>query len=142
MIPNMPAGTGVQPFRSFYDRSGLIKETIGTLEHALTHEILITILVVLVLVFDLRSSLIISGILPVAVLASFILMKYTGIDANVVALSGIAIAIGVMVDVGIIFVENIIRNLELTENQGAKGKKLMQVIYKATVEVASAIVLC
>ena len=123
----------------FYDRTQLIQETIGTLETALSHEILISIIVVLVLVLNLRASIIISSLLPVGVLMTFIVMRYAGVDANVVALSGIAIAIGVMVDVGIVFVENIIRHLELPENHGVKGKELMQVIYKATVEVSSAI---
>ena len=123
----------------FYDRTQLIHETIGTLENALSHEILISIIVVLVLVLNLRASVIISSLLPVGVLMTFIVMQYAGVDANVVALSGIAIAIGVMVDVGIVFVENIIRHLEMPENHGAKGKELIQVIYKATVEVASAI---
>ncbi len=123
----------------FYDRTELIQETIGTLETALSHEVLISIIVVLLLVLNLRASLIISSLLPVGVLMTFIVMRYSGVDANVVALSGIAIAIGVMVDVGVIFVENIIRHLEMPENQGAKGAKLMQVIYEATTEVVSAI---
>ncbi|MDR1675324.1 MAG: efflux RND transporter permease subunit, partial [Tannerella sp.] len=63
----------------FYDRTGLIRETIGTLETALTHEILICIIVVIVLVLNLRASFIISGILPVAVLGAFIMMRYTGV---------------------------------------------------------------
>lgn len=123
----------------FYDRTQLIHETIGTLESALSHEVLISIIVVLILVLNLRASIIISSLLPVGVLMTFIFMRYAGVDANVVALSGIAIAIGVMIDIGIIFVENIIRHLELPENHGVKGKELMSVIYKATVEVASAI---
>jgi Cu(I)/Ag(I) efflux system membrane protein CusA/SilA len=123
----------------FYDRSGLIKETLGTLEFALEHEILISILVVLVLVMNIRASIIISGILPVAVLMTFIIMRYFGVDANVVALSGIAIAIGVMVDVGIVFTENIVRHLEMPENKGVKGKELLEVIYTASIEVGSAI---
>lgn len=123
----------------FYDRTNLIHETIGTLETALSHEILISIIVVLILLFNLRASIIISGLLPVGVLMTFILMRYTGVDANVVALSGIAIAIGVMVDVGIVFIENIIRHLDMPENQDVKGKKLLKVIYEATIEVASAI---
>jgi len=124
----------------FYDRSGLIQETLGTLEDSLSHEILISILVVIVLVLNLRASVLISTLLPVGVLMTFILMKYFHVDANIVALSGIAIAIGVMVDVGIVFTENIIRHLEMPENEGIKGKKLVQVIYVATVEVASAII--
>ncbi len=123
----------------FYDRTQLIQETIGTLETALSHEILISIIVILVLMLNLRASVIVSGLLPVGVLMTFIVMRYSGVDANVVALSGIAIAIGVMVDIGIVFVENIIRHLEMPENQGVRGKELMQVIYSATIEVASAI---
>ncbi len=123
----------------FYDRTQLIHETIGTLENALSHEILITILVVLVLLLNLRASLIIATLLPIGVLMTFIVMRYSGVDANVVALSGIAIAIGVMVDVGIVFVENIIRHLDMPENKGAKGPALVLVIYEATTEVASAI---
>lgn len=145
IAPGLPKKTLVNGVEShltivpFYDRTQLIHETIGTLESALSHEILISIIVVLVLVLNLRASIIISSLLPVGVLMTFIVMRYAGVDANVVALSGIAIAIGVMVDVGIVFVENIIRHLELPENKGVKGKVLMQVIYKATVEVASAI---
>ncbi|MDP4205574.1 MAG: efflux RND transporter permease subunit, partial [Bacteroidota bacterium] len=123
----------------FYDRSGLIKETIGTLESALSHEILISIIVIIVLLLNLKASLLVSGILPVGVLMTFIIMRQSGVDANIVALSGIAIAIGVMVDVGIVLVENIIRHLEFPENKGVKGNKLREVIYKATTEVSGAI---
>jgi len=124
----------------FYDRTGLIKETIGTLESALSHEILISIIVIIILVLNLRASLIVAGLLPVGVLMTFILMRFFGVDANVVALSGIAIAIGVMVDIGIVDVENILRHLEMPENKGIRGKKLMQVIYEATTEVRAAVV--
>jgi Cu(I)/Ag(I) efflux system membrane protein CusA/SilA len=124
----------------FYDRTGLIQETIGTLESALSHEVLISIIVIIVLMFNLRASVIISGLLPVAVLMTFIVMKLTGVEANIVALSGIAIAIGVMVDVGIIFTENIFRHLEMSENHGVKGTALRTVIYNATIEVSSAVI--
>ncbi|MFV1951992.1 MAG: efflux RND transporter permease subunit [Nitrospinota bacterium] len=123
----------------FYDRTGLIKETLGTLEEALEHEILITIIVVIVLVLNLRASILISSLLPIGVLMTFIAMRQFGVDANIVALSGIAIAIGVMVDVGIVFTENIVRHLEMPENEGVRGKALLEVIYTATVEVATAI---
>jgi Cu(I)/Ag(I) efflux system membrane protein CusA/SilA len=124
----------------FYDRTGLIKETIGTLESALSHEILISIIVIIILVMNLRASLIVAGLLPLGVLMTFILMRFFGIDANIVALSGIAIAIGVMVDIGIVDVENILRHLEMPENHGIRGKKLMNVIYQATTEVRAAVV--
>jgi Cu(I)/Ag(I) efflux system membrane protein CusA/SilA len=124
----------------FYDRTGLIKETIGTLESALSHEILISIIVIIVLVMNLRASLIVAGLLPIGVLMTFILMRFFGVEANIVALSGIAIAIGVMVDIGIVDVENILRHLEMPENHGIRGKKLLQVIYHATTEVRAAVV--
>ncbi|NEW78599.1 MAG: efflux RND transporter permease subunit [Gelidibacter sp.] len=124
----------------FYDRAGLIKETIGTLESALSHEILISIIVIIILVMNLKASFIVAGLLPIGVLMTFIMMHFFGVDANVVALSGIAIAIGVMVDVGIIDVENILRHLEMPENKGIRGKKLMMVVYDATTEVRAAVV--
>ncbi|HLP04459.1 MAG TPA: efflux RND transporter permease subunit [Paludibacter sp.] len=124
----------------FYDRTGLIKETIGTLEAALSHEILISIIVIIVLVLNLRASVIVAGLLPLGVLMTFILMRLLGVDANIVALSGIAIAIGVMVDIGIVDVENILRHLEMPENKGIRGKELMSVIYLATTEVRAAVV--
>ena len=123
----------------FYDRTELINETVGTLEKALSHEILISIIVIIVLVLNLRASILISSLLPVAVLITFIAMRYFGVDANVVALSGIAIAIGVMVDVGIVFVENTIRYLEMPINKDAKGERLLKLIKNATVEVAPAV---
>ncbi|OSY87554.1 cation transporter [Tenacibaculum holothuriorum] len=120
----------------FYDRTLLIQETLGTLNEALTLEILITILVIIIMVFNLRASVLISGLLPVAVLMVFIAMKFFGVDANIVALSGIAIAIGTMVDVGVILSENIIRHLD--EDDGAKP--INTVVYNATAEVSGAIV--
>jgi Cu(I)/Ag(I) efflux system membrane protein CusA/SilA len=120
----------------FYDRSGLIKETLNTLNEAIILQILITIIVIMVMVFNLRASLLISALLPLAVLMCFIMMKYFDVDANIVALSGIAIAIGTMVDLGIILNENILRHIE--ESGGQKTK--LQIIYEATTEVASAIV--
>ena len=120
----------------FYDRTELIKETIGTLNDALTLEILITILVIIVMVFNLRASILISGLLPVAVLMVFIAMKLFGVDANILALSGIAIAIGTMVDVGVILSENIIRHLEDNKDK----LPINTVVYNATTEVSGAII--
>ncbi|TXK73795.1 efflux RND transporter permease subunit [Mesonia sp. HuA40] len=120
----------------FYDRTELIQETLGTLNEALTLEILITILVIIIMVFNLRASVLISGLLPVAVLMVFIAMKLFGVDASIVALSGIAIAIGTMVDVGVILSENIIRHLD--EDDGTQS--INTVVYNATAEVSGAIV--
>lgn len=124
----------------FYDRTGLIRETIGTLETSLSHEVLICIIVIIVLVLNLRASIVIASMLPIAVLGTFILMRYTGVEANIMALSGIAIAIGVVVDVGVVFVESIIRYLELPEYAGrTRGKTLLRVISLAVSEVSGAI---
>jgi len=126
----------------FYDRTELIQETLGTLDEALTLEILITIFVIIVMVFNLRASILISGLLPVAVLMVFIAMKFFNVDANIVALSGIAIAIGTMVDVGVILCENIIRHLDEEEERflerGVK-QPINTVVYNATAEVSGAI---
>ncbi len=120
----------------FYDRSTLIYETLGTLEEALSLEVLISILVVIVMVFNLRASLLISSILPIAVLMVFISMRYFGVDANIVALSGIAIAIGTMVDLGIILSENIIKHID----EAPPGQKILETIYNGSAEVGTAIV--
>ncbi len=124
----------------FYDRTGLIRETLGTLESALTEEVIISIIVVIILMLSLQASFLISSLLPIGVLMTFIVMRQFGVDANVVALSGIAIAIGVMADVGIVFTENIARHLDMPENKGARGRKLLSVIYDGTTEVAAAVI--
>lgn len=126
----------------FYDRTELIQETLHTLDEALTLEILITILVIIVMVYNLRASILISGLLPVAVLMVFIAMKLFNVDANIVALSGIAIAIGTMVDVGVILAENMIRHQEddkLRLNANGEEYTTNEIIYNATSEVSGAI---
>lgn len=119
----------------FYDRTTVIEETLGTLEEALSLEILITLLVVIVMMFNLRASLLISSLLPIAVLMVFIAMRYFGVDANIVALSGIAIAIGTMVDLGIVLSENISKHIA----SPSAPKRLVDTIYNASAEVSSAI---
>jgi len=119
----------------FYDRTGLIYETLGTLNKALVEEILITIIVILVMVMHLRSSILIAALLPLAVLMCFIAMKTFGVDANIVALSGIAIAIGTMVDMGIILCENILKHLD----EASPDESRLEVIQRASTEVGSAV---
>jgi Cu(I)/Ag(I) efflux system membrane protein CusA/SilA len=119
----------------FYDRTGLIYETLGTLSTALTEEILVTIIVVIVLVLHLRSSVLISALLPLAILMCFIAMKVFGIDANIVALSGIAIAIGTIVDMGIVICENILKHLD----EAGREENRLEVVYRAANEVGGAV---
>ena len=120
----------------FYDRTGLIYETLGTLEEALSLQILITVIVIMIMVMHLRASFIVSALLPVAVLVAFILMRYVGVDANVVALAGIAISIGTVVDMGIIMTENMLRHLD--EADPATDRR--NVILRAASEVSPAVV--
>ncbi|HHI79415.1 MAG TPA: efflux RND transporter permease subunit [Planctomycetes bacterium] len=119
----------------FYDRTGLIQETLGTLNEALYQEILITIIVVLIMVLHLRAGFLISVLLPLAVLSTFVLMRLFGVDANVVALSGIAIAIGTLVDMGIVITENVLVQL----GKAPPGEPKWKTIWKASHEVSGAV---
>ena len=120
----------------FYDRSGLIYETLGTLNEAIVQQILVTIIVIIIMVVHLRSSILISAVLPLAVLTCFIAMKTFGVDANIVALSGIAIAIGTMVDMGIIICENILRHLDEADPEEDR----LAVVFRASSEVGRAVI--
>ena len=120
----------------FYDRTNLIYETLGTLEDAVSQQILITIIVVVLMVLHLRSAALISGVLPLAVLFAFVGMKLFKVDANVVALSGIAIAIGTIVDMGVVLIENILKHLD----ESSEDEDRLEVVYRACTEVGSAVV--
>lgn len=119
----------------YYDRTGLIYETLGTLNAALIQQIIITMIVVIVMAAHLRSSILISAVMPLAVLLCFIAMKYFRVDANIVALSGIAIAIGTIVDMGIIICENILKHLAEADPR----ENRLHVVYRAASEVGSAV---
>jgi Cu(I)/Ag(I) efflux system membrane protein CusA/SilA len=107
--PGLPKGVRIVPF---YDRSALIKRSIGTLRTALIEEIVLVTLAHVVFLLHFRSVLIVTLPLPLAVLASFLGMHYAGISSNIMSLAGIAIAIGVLVDAGIVVTENAFRFLE------------------------------
>ena len=119
----------------FYDRTGLIYETLGTLNEAIGQEILITIIVVLIMVMHLRSGLVISSMLPLAVLLCFVGMKLFKVQANIVALSGIVIAIGTIVDMGIVICENILKHLDKADPDESR----LEVVHRAASEVGSAV---
>jgi len=117
--PSLPPGVSI---KSFYDRSELIDRTLGTLKHALTEEAVLVTIVIILFLFHFRSILIVTLPLPLSILVSFILMNQFGITSNIMSLSGIAIAIGVLVDAGIVMAENAIRHCELAEKK--KGARL------------------
>lgn len=130
----LPAGVSIVPF---YDRTELIQDTIGTVYSALWQEILITVFVVLFFLLHFQSSVLISMILPFGVGISFILMDHFGIDSNIMSLSGLVIAIGTMVDMGIIVTENIYS--ALAQRPDAKGNERIEIIVTAAREVAGPI---
>ncbi len=117
--PSLPPGISI---RSFYDRSDLIDRTIGMLRHALLEEILLVTLAHILFLWHFRSILIVTIPLPAAILVSFILMQGLGITSNIMSLSGIAIAIGVLVDAAIVITENVIRHCERASIE--KGRPL------------------
>ncbi len=125
-----------------YDRTLLIDETVTTLSDALGHELLITIAVIVLFLLHVRASIVIAITLPMAVLMSFIAMKVFGVDANIMSLAGIVIAIGTMVDMGIIILENIYGGLSDWEAEGSPGgpKRRLVVIRESAAEVVPAVI--
>jgi Cu(I)/Ag(I) efflux system membrane protein CusA/SilA len=123
-----------------YDRSGLIERAIDTLREKLTEEIIIVSIVCIIFLLHARSSLVAIFTLPTAILISFIVMKAQGINANIMSLGGIAIAIGAMVDAAIIMIENAHKHIE-HENEKPPGerKEHWQVILDASKEVGPAL---
>lgn len=119
----------------FYDRTTLIDETLGTLSETLQHEVLITVIVILLFLMHFRSSVVVSLTLPLVILMVFILMKMCRVDANIMSLAGIAIAIGTIVDMGIIMCENTLNHLD----EARPDEPPVAVVYRAAREVGGAI---
>jgi len=125
-----------------YDRTDLIDETVTTLSDALMDELLITIAVVVMFLLHIRASIVMAVTLPMAVLMSFIGMRVFGVDANIMSLAGIVIAIGTMVDMGIIIMENVYGSLSDWESNGSPGgpKRRLEVIRDSAAEVVPAVI--
>ncbi len=140
-ITSLESELGGIKIKGVYDRTLLIDETVSTLSDALGHEILITIAVIVLFLLHVRASIVIAITLPMAVLMSFMAMNLFGVDANIMSLAGIAIAIGTMVDMGIIILENIYGGLADWEGQGAPGgtKRRLEVIRDSAAEVVPAV---
>lgn len=129
----LPAGVRIVPF---YDRTGIILRSIDTLKTALIQEIIITVFVIAIFLLHFWGSIIIAIILPIGVLISFIVMSRFGVDANIMSLGGIAIAIGVMVDSGCVLVENIYRGI--TEKRKELGAAILNPQDRLNVCISSA----
>ena len=128
LTPGLPSGVRIVPF---YDRSHLIHRATDTLKETLTEEIIVAAVVILLFLGQVSSSLIIALVLPMGVLLSFVGMRIIGLPSNIMSMGGIAIAIGVMVDAGIVMTENITRHLR--EPHGDESK--LQVVTRAAKEV-------
>ena len=125
-----------------YDRTQLVDETVATLTGSLAQQIGITIVVIVLFLLHIRASLVVATTLPIAVLMSFIAMNTFGIEANIMSLAGIAIAIGTMVDMAIIISENIFRGVADWEREGQPGgdEGRLERIGEMTREVAPAVI--
>jgi len=131
----LPPGVKI---KAAYDRSDLIQRAIDTLKRALTEESIVVSLVILAFLLHFQSSLVIVLTLPIAVLFAFITMKLMGVTSNIMSLGGIAIAIGVLVDAGVIMVENCYRHLsEMPPEE--RAEKRLEVIIASAKQVGRAI---
>ncbi len=110
----LPPGITIEPF---YDRSSLIERAIATLKHTLWEAVILVTLMHVIFLFHFRSILIVTLPLPASILVAFILMKEFGIQSHIMSLTGIAIAIGVLVDAAIVMTENVIRHCEQEEHK-------------------------
>ena len=137
---SLPPGVEIVPT---YDRSGLIERAVKNLGFKLLEEFIVVALVCLVFLFHLRSALVAIVSLPLGILAAFIVMHYQGVNANVMSLGGIAIAIGAMVDAAVVMIENAHKHIERWHHanpaQELKGDAQWRVIGDAATEVGPAL---
>lgn len=116
----------------FYDRTGLINRATETLERALIEELILVTLAHIIFLAHFRSILIVTIPLPLAVLTSFLFMYFMGISSNLMSLAGIAIAIGVLVDAGIVVTENAFRFIELQKIDPKDRQKVWEIVLEST----------
>ncbi len=119
----------------FYDRGALIERAVGTVKHALLEAVVLVVVLLLLFLGDARAALVVSLTLPMAALLTFLLMHLAGMSANLMSLSGLAIAIGMLVDAAVVVVENAISRL--AREEGGRALPRLHRIYRAVVEVAS-----
>lgn len=121
-----------------YDRSALIERSVATLTRGVTEELIVVALICLIFLAHVRSALVAVFVLPVGLLISIVVMQVMGINANIMSLGGLALAIGVMVDSGVVMIENAHKHLERERERIARGEPArgqVQVILDAAVEV-------
>ncbi|MBS0309508.1 MAG: efflux RND transporter permease subunit [Proteobacteria bacterium] len=137
---SLPAGVEIIPT---YDRSSLIQRAVTNLEHKLLEEFIVVALVCAIFLFHIRSALVAIVSLPLGILAAYIVMYYQGVNANIMSLGGIAIAIGAMVDAAVVMIENAHKHIEAWNhahpNEKLTGEKHWNVIGDAAAEVGPAL---
>lgn len=131
--PSLPPGVSIVPF---YDRSNLVDRAIGTISSALLEAIVLVVLLLLAFLGNLRAALVVAVMLPLSALATFILMRFFGLSANLMSLGGLAIAIGMLVDAAVVVVENV----EIELAHGQESLPTLHLIYRAAREVAAPVV--
>lgn len=127
----LPKGVTVQ---AFYNRGDLVERAVGTVTKALAEAILLVLILLFLFLGNLRAALVVAVILPLSALATFLLMRYVGLSANLMSLGGLAIAIGLLVDAAVVVVENIEARLAHSADDASS---LLKLVYQATAEVAA-----
>jgi len=130
--PSLPPGMAITPF---YDRSDLIARATGTVTQALLEATVLVVVLLLLFLGDVRAAVVVAVTLPLAVLATFLLMRATGLSANLMSLGGLAIAIGMLVDASVVVVENTVE--QLANSRDGDGVPRLHRVWRATAEVAA-----
>ncbi len=133
LAPILPKGVEIVPF---YDRTELVDAAVWTVQKALGEAVVLVLVVLIVLLGNLRAALTVALILPLSVLATFILMRVLGVSANLMSLGGLAVAIGILVDAAVVVVENVHTQL----SRAPPGVSRLHLVYRATLEVATPVI--
>jgi cobalt-zinc-cadmium resistance protein CzcA len=131
LAPTLPKGVRIDVF---YDRGRLVERAVGTVQKALAEAIVLVLVLLVVFLGNLRAALVVALILPLAALATFILMRQAGMSANLMSLGGLAIAIGMLVDAAVVVVENVVTRL--SEAGDERRLPTLHVVYRAVREVS------
>ncbi|WP_028999816.1 efflux RND transporter permease subunit [Azohydromonas australica] len=135
LAPALPPGMSVQPF---YDRSSLIERAVGTVGRSLLEAVALVLVLLMAFLGNLRAALVVALMLPLSALGTFVLMRWSGLSANLMSLGGLAIAIGMLVDGAVVVVENV--ETALSQGERARRLPLLHLVYQAAAETAAPVV--
>ena len=137
LAPTLPPGVTTQVF---YDRGSLVERAVGTVSKALAEAIVLVLILLVLFLGNLRAALVVALILPLAALATFVLMRQFGMSANLMSLGGLAIAIGMLVDAAVVVVENIVTHLAHAQSDSGTRLPRLHIVYRAVREVTLPVV--